>query len=83
MAKSKRPQRGLKNCILKHGSPYSVIIFDRELVMEFYLGKWVVSYVEDIGNLMGNAHIVGGEPRGEAYRRRSPTLSVCMGSGGG
>jgi hypothetical protein len=65
MAKSKIPQRGLKNCILKHGSPYSVIIFDRELVMEFYLGKWVVSYVEDIGNMMGNAHI-GGEPRGEA-----------------
>jgi len=63
MAKSKIPQRGLKNCILKHGSPYSVIIFDRELVMEFYLGKWVVSYVEDIGNMMGNAHI-GGEPRG-------------------
>ena len=53
MAKSKIPQRGLKNCILKHGSPYSVIIFDRELVMEFYLGKWVVSYVEDIGNMMG------------------------------
>ena len=40
-----------------------MIIFDRELVMEFYLGKWVVSYVEDIGNMMGNAHI-GGEPRG-------------------